>query len=145
MRSITLSECSNTLRLPENDLQLLAGALDPHLQRRNPRAGQLRHLLVLQVLDVFEEERLAVFRRESGERPPDGVVPLRALGRAGKPSTVEGRVVPHEQSPAPRRARAGGPAPVDQDAVQPRAEPPRIAAPRDPAIPADAGGLHRLL
>src|SRR2546427_10754463 len=118
MRSITFSECSNTLRLSENELQLLAGALDSHLQRRDARSRQPRHFVVLEVLDVLEQERLAVFRRESGERPADGVVPLRALGRAGKRSAVEGRVVPHEQPPAPRRTRAGGPAPVDQDTVR---------------------------
>src|SRR2546425_770826 len=73
MRSITFSECSNTLRLSENELQLLAGALDSHLQRRDARPRQPRHFVVLEVLDVLEEERLAVFRRESGERPADGV------------------------------------------------------------------------
>src|SRR5256884_197895 len=145
MRSITFSECSNTLRLPENELQLLAGALDSHLQRRDARPRQPRHFVVLEVLDVLEEERLAVFRRESGERPADGVVPLRALGRAGERSAGEGRVVPHEQPPAPRRTRAGGPAPVDQDTVQPRAEPLRNVAAGERAIPANEGVLQCLL
>src|SRR5947209_3425498 len=58
IRSTGSCRSSNTFRLPENDLQLLASTFHPHLQRRNPRAGQLRHLLVFQVLDVLEEERL---------------------------------------------------------------------------------------
>src|SRR2546425_4801420 len=122
MRSITLSECSNTLRLPENDLQLLAGAFHPHLQRRNPRAGQLRHLLVLQILHVLEEERFPVFRGEPAERPADGIVPLGALGRTGERGTAERRVVAHEQPRAARCPSARRAAPVHEDAVQPGAE-----------------------
>src|SRR2546430_13620668 len=102
IRSSKSGRSSNTFRLPENDLQLLAGAFDPHLQRRYPRAGQLRHLLVLQILDVLEEERFPVFRGEPAERPADGIVPLGALGRTGERGTADRPAVAHEQ---PRDAR----------------------------------------
>src|SRR5213592_136081 len=97
IRSTKSGRSSNTFRLSENDLQLLAGTFHPHLQRRYPRAGQLRHLLVLQILDVLEEKRLPVFGREPRERPPDGVVPFGALGRTREGNTAERRVVAHEQ------------------------------------------------
>src|SRR3989442_503553 len=145
MRSIASSDCSNTLRLWENGLQLLGGGFHPHLQRRDPRAGELRHLFVLQVLVVLEEERLSVFRPEPRERPPDGVVPLGALRRTRERHTAERRVVAHEQPRAPRRAPAGRAAPVDQDAVEPRTEPLRIVAARERAVCPDEGVLQRLL
>src|SRR5207253_739861 len=117
IRSTGSCRSSNTFRLTENDLQLLAVAFHPHLQRRNPRARQLRHLLVLQVLDVLEEERFPVFRGEPAERPADGVVPLGALGRTGQRHTAERRVVAHEQPRASRGAPARRAAPVHEDAV----------------------------
>src|SRR6266516_3677804 len=124
MRSIASSDCSNTLRLSENDLQLLAGAFHPHLQRRDTRAGELRHLFVLQLLDVLEEKRLPVFGREPRERPPDGVVPFSTLGRTRERNTAERRVVAHEQ---------------------PRTKPLRIVTARERAVCPDEGVLQRLL
>src|SRR5260370_9762080 len=61
------SACSNMLRLSQESLQLFAGALDSHLQGRNPRPGEPRDLLVFEVLNVLEQKRLSVFRRESRE------------------------------------------------------------------------------
>src|SRR6266516_429129 len=145
MRSIASSDCSNTLRLSENDLQLLAGAFHPHLQRRDTRAGELRHLYVLQLLDVLEEKRLPVFGREPRERPPDGVVPFSTLGRTRERNTAERRVVAHEQPRTPRRPPAGRAAPVDQDAVEPRTKPLRIVTARERAVCPDEGVLQRLL
>src|SRR5881398_1808170 len=78
-RSITSSSCSDTFRLSENHLQLLASALHPHLQRRHARTSQPRHRFVFEILDVLEQEGLAVFGRQPRERPVDRV--LRALAR----------------------------------------------------------------
>src|SRR5205823_6536677 len=101
-RSITSSSCSNTLCLSEYHLQLLPRALHPHLERRHARPGQPCHGLVFEILDVLEQERLAVFRREPRERPADDVLPLGALGRARVRGAVERRVVAYEH-PAPPR------------------------------------------
>src|SRR5256884_8203715 len=145
IRSTKSGRSSNPFRLPENDLQLLAGAFDPHLQRRYPRAGQLRHLLVLQILDVLEEERFPVFRGEPAERPADGIVPLGALGRTGEWRTAERRVVAHEQPRATRCPSARRAAPVHKDAVQPGAESLWIVAARERAMRPDERVLQRFL
>src|SRR2546428_158223 len=63
---ISLSACSNILRLFQESLQLFPGALDPHLQGRNPRPSASRDLLVFAVLDVLEQKRLSGRRREPG-------------------------------------------------------------------------------
>src|SRR5438132_10277336 len=145
IRSTGSCRSSNTFRLPENDLQLLASTFHPHLQRRNPRAGQLRHLLVFQVLDVLEEERLPVFRGEAAQRPADGVVPLGALGRTGERHTVQRRVVAHEQPRASRGPPARRAASVHEDAVEPRAESLGIVAARERAMRPDERVLQRFL
>src|SRR5439155_1698144 len=145
IRSTKSGRSSNTFRLSENDLQLLAGAFHPHLQRRYPRAGQLRHLLVLQILDVFEEERFPVFRGELAERPADGIVPLGALGRTGERRTAQRRVVAHEQPRATRCPSARRAAPVHKDAVQPGAESLWIVAARERAMRPDERVLQRFL
>src|SRR5213596_2255820 len=145
IRSTKSGRSSNTFRLSENDLQLLAGTFHPHLQRRYPRAGQLRHLLVLQILDVLEEERFAVFRGEPAKRPADGIVPLGAVGRTGERHTAERGVVAHEQPRAARRPSARRAAPVHEDPVQPGAESLWIIAARERAMRADERVLQRFL
>src|SRR5881396_567778 len=55
MRSITSSIGSNTLGLFQHRLELLARPLDAHLQRGDTRAGEPRHVLVLELLDMLEE------------------------------------------------------------------------------------------
>src|SRR5256886_6591216 len=145
IRSTGSCRSSNTFRLTENDLQLLAGAFHPHLQRRYPHAGQLRHLLVLQVLDVLEEERFPVFRGEPAERPADGIVPLGAVGRTRERRTAERRVVAHEQPRAARCRSARCAAPVHEDAVQPGAESLWIVAARERAMRPDERVLQRFL
>src|SRR6266705_4982682 len=141
----TNSSRSDMLRLAENHLQLLAGALHPHLQRRNACTGEPCHRFVLQLLYVLEEERLAVLRGEAGQRPPDNVVKLRPFRGALERGAVQRGVVPHEQPRASRRAGARRPAPVDQNAVEPRPESLRIVAAREGAIAADEGILQGLL
>src|SRR2546426_176870 len=54
MRSITSSIGSNTLGLFQHRLELLAGPLDAHLQRGDTRAGEPRHVLVLELLAACE-------------------------------------------------------------------------------------------
>src|SRR5947199_3474886 len=145
MRSTASSGCSNTFCLSENDLQLLAGAFHPHLQRRDTGAGELRHLFVLQLLHVLEEKRLPVFGRDPREPPPDGIVPFGALGRTREGNTAERRVVAHEQPRAPRRAPAGRSIPIHQDAVKPRTEPLWIVAALQRAVCPDERVLQRFL
>src|SRR5207249_10746387 len=65
MRSITSSIGSNTLGLFQHRLELLARPLDAHLQRGDTRAGEPRHVLVLELLDMLEEERLSRVGRET--------------------------------------------------------------------------------
>src|SRR5262249_53257538 len=129
-RATTSSSRSNMLRLSQILLQLLAGPLDPHLERRNAGAGQLRDLLVLEVLDVLEQERLAVLRVEPRQRAIDGIAPLQAIGviTAGVGRAIQRIHIMHEHPAAPGRARAGRATTVDEDAVQPGAEARRIAA-----------------
>src|SRR5947207_10941010 len=75
-RPISSSSGSNTFRLSENRLELLACALHAHLEGRHPRTGQPRHLLVFQILYVLEEERFPVFRGQPRQCPAHRVLPL---------------------------------------------------------------------
>ena len=59
--------------------QLLTGSLHTHLERRHAGTGQLRHLLIAQLLHVLEEERLPQVGGERAERPLDPPE-LRPLG-----------------------------------------------------------------
>src|SRR5438552_6165992 len=76
MRSITSSIGSNTLGLFQHRLELLPRPLHAHLQRGDTRAGESGHVLVLELLDMLEEERLTRVGRETRQRPSDRVVPL---------------------------------------------------------------------
>src|SRR5919109_1930303 len=95
-RAIRSSSRSNTLRLPENRLQLLAGPLHAHLERRHPRAREPRHFLVVEVLHVLEEERLAVLGREPREGAPHVIVLLGSCGGARLRDAVERDFIAHE-------------------------------------------------
>src|SRR5258708_4785527 len=143
-RSTTSSSRSNMLRLSEVLLQLLAGALHSHLQRRYPGAGQLGDLLVLEILDVLEQKRLAVLGCEAGQGSVDGVRPLHAVGLVRMRGTVQRVGVLHEHPAAPRRTRACGAAAVHQDAIQPCAKPRRIVAARQRPVRAHEAVLQRL-
>src|ERR1051325_9163217 len=68
-RPISSSSGSDTFRLSESGLQLLACALHAHLERLHPRTGQPRHFFVFEILDVLEEERFPVFRGQPRQRP----------------------------------------------------------------------------
>src|SRR2546423_1827959 len=111
MRSITSSIGSNTLGLFQHRLELLAGPLDAHLQRGDTRAGEPRHVLVLELLDMLQEERLTRLGRETRQRPSDRVVPLGPPVRSRQRRGLErGGVVDEPAGPnPPARARPAGP------------------------------------
>src|SRR6266487_5907049 len=73
------SSCSNMLGLSQVTLELLARALYAHLERRDAGAGQLRDRFVLQILDVLQQERLAVLGREACEGAIHCVRPFQAF------------------------------------------------------------------
>src|SRR5437870_7406722 len=137
MRSITSSTGSNTLGLFQHHLELLARPLDAHLQRGDTRAGEPRHVLVLELLDMLEEERLSRVGRETRQRPSDRVVPFGPPVRSRQRRGLECRRIVHEPAGPARGARARRAAPVHQNAVQPRAETLGVVAARQPAIGGD--------
>src|SRR5947208_9485175 len=144
MRSITSSIGSNTLGLFQHRLELLARPLDAHLQRGDTRAGEPRHVLVLELLDMLEEERLTRVGRETRQRPSDRVVPLGPPVRSRQRRGLECRRIVDEPAGPARGGRAGRAAPVHQNAVQPRTEALGIVAACERAIGADEGVLQHL-
>src|SRR5437588_73651 len=106
-RPISSSSGSNTFRLSENRLQLLARPLHAHLERRHARTRQPRHLFVFEILDVLEEERFPVFRGQPRQRPPHHVLALGLLGGARVGDAVERGLVTHEAAPAGARRLPG--------------------------------------
>src|SRR5438132_9324045 len=107
MRSITSSTGSNTLGLFQHHLELLARPLDAHFQRGDTRAGEPRHVLVLELLDMLEEECLSRVGRETRQRPSNRVVPLGPPVRSRQRRGLErGGIVDAAASP-PSGARAG--------------------------------------
>src|SRR5256714_109362 len=144
-RRISFSSGSNTFRLSENRLQLLARPLHSHLERRHARTGQLRHLFVLEVLDVLEEKGFPVFRGQPRQRPAHHVLPLGLLGGTGVSDAVERGFVAHEDAPALCRPGARRAAPIHQNAVQPCAEPRPVVTALERAIRPDERVLQRLL
>src|SRR5881398_69233 len=144
-RPISSSSGSNTFRLSENRLQLLARPLHSHLERRHARTGQLRHLFVLEVLDVLQEKGFPVFRGQPRQRPAHHVLPLGLLGGTGVSDAVERGFVAHEDAPALCRPGARRAAPIHQNAVQPCAEPRPVVTALERAIRPDERVLQRLL
>src|SRR5256886_4331762 len=144
-RPISSSSGSNTFRLSENRLQLLARPLHSHLERRHARTGQLRHLFVLEVLDVLEKKGFPVFRGQPRQRPAHHVLPLGLLGGTGVSDAVERRFVAHENPPALRRPGARRAAPIHQNAVQPRPEPCPVVTALERAIRPHERVLERFL
>src|SRR6185437_2351599 len=58
----------NIVRLLEQYLEARTRALHPHLERRNPVARDVGHLLVAQLFDVLHQKSLALIHVELGER-----------------------------------------------------------------------------
>src|SRR2546429_6606453 len=81
---------SNMLRLSEILLQLLAGALHSHLERRYSGTGQLGDLVILEILDVLEKKRLAVLRCQARQRPVDRVGRVQPVGLVRARGSVQG-------------------------------------------------------
>src|SRR5256885_1813805 len=144
-RPISSSSGSNTFRLSENRLQLLARPLHSHLERRHARTGQLRHLFVLEVLDVLEKKRFPVFRGQPRQRSAHDILPLGLHGGTGVSYAVQRGFVAHEDAPALRRPGARRAAPIHQNAVQPCPEPRPVVTPLERAIRPDERVLERLL
>src|SRR5690349_6534104 len=143
-RSTTSSSLSNMLGLSEVLLQLLACALHSHLERRHAGAGRLGNPLVLEILDVLEQKRLAVLRLEAGQGTVDGVGPLHAVCLVRMSGAVERVGVIYEHPPAPSGTRARGAATVHQDAIEPCPKPRRIVAARQRPVRAHEAVLQRL-
>src|SRR6266550_7157489 len=94
-RCTTSSSCSNMLGLSQVTLELLARALHAHLERRDAGAGQLRDRFVLQILDVLQQERLAVLGREACEGAIHCVCPFQAFALVGAGGALQGTFVSH--------------------------------------------------
>src|SRR5216110_2213018 len=143
-RSTKSSSGSNMLGLSEVLLQLLARALHAHLERRYSGAGQLGDLLVLEILDVLEQKRLAVLGCEAGQSSVDAVRPLQTISLVGMCGPVQSVGVTLEHPAAARRARPSRPAAVHQNPIQPCAKPGRIIAARQRPVRAHEAVLQRL-
>src|SRR3982751_383171 len=74
---------STTIHSSETSAEKVTGALDSHLERRLPDAGDPLDLLVRETLEVVQEEDLAVVFRDFGQRAADLVSPLLVEGRVG--------------------------------------------------------------
>src|SRR5712691_8688462 len=133
------------LRLSEILLQLLAGALYSHLERRYSGTGQLGDLVILEILDVLEKKRFAVLRCQARQRPVDRVDPVQPVGLVGVRGSVQGLSVVHEHPAATRGPRSRRAAAVYQDSVQPCAETCRIVAARQRAVGTHEAVLQRFL
>src|SRR2546426_9980646 len=145
MRSTVSSSRSNMLRLSEILLQLLAGALHSHLERRYSGTCQFGDLVVLEILDVLEKKRLAVLGCQARQSPVDCVGPVQTVGVIGVRGSVQGLSVMHEHPAATRGTRSRRTATVHQDAVQPCAEACRIVAARQGSVGTHETVLQRFL
>src|SRR3989442_3680490 len=94
---------------------------------------------------MLEEKRLTRFRRETRQRPADGVVPLGLPVRSRQRRGLERGGIVHELASPPSGARASPAAAVHQNAIQPRTETLGIVAACEPAIGTDESGLQDFL
>jgi len=69
------------MNLPQQGAQPIAGAHHSHLQCRDTNAGDLRHLIVPQILHVLQQESLSLVRVPLTKSPLDLLPPHRLLGR----------------------------------------------------------------
>src|SRR5207247_10638255 len=97
--------------------------------RRPAASGQQRHLRVSQVLDVRQQERLALFGPQALERPVDLLTPRCATGGMILCGGMERYFIRNEgplTAPSPCAQRA---TPIHQTAKQPGTEPDRVVPP----------------
>src|SRR5690606_5117113 len=107
--------------LLEERSQPLARPLHPHPQRGQAGARDPRDLIVVQFLDVLQQERLPLLRRQRRERALDRAAePAVRLRRHGR--TVHAGRERLQVAQAALRGGRPGPAPVGEDAQQPGAE-----------------------
>src|SRR3954468_21628551 len=82
---------SATVHSSETSAEKITGALNSHLERRLPDAGDPLDLLVREALEVVQQEDLAIVLRDLGERAADLVAPflvedgVGAVGRGERP------------------------------------------------------------
>src|SRR5688572_15731057 len=112
----SVSSCTEILREPKP--QRVAGALHPHLQRGDSRAGGDRHVVVRQVFHVSHQERLALLGRQRRQRTRDLLAPgdrlvVTALARALRD------LAELDELGTTSLARAGAAAAIREDAEQP--------------------------
>jgi len=124
-----------------------AGArpLHSHLQGRYPIAGDLRHLFIAQLFDVFHEECFALFHVELLQRVLHIVERVTLVDRRIDRRFFQSKLVANDATLAPAAPNDIAPTLVRDDPIEPRGEPPRIAAPVQRAIRADERGLHHVL
>src|SRR5664279_328364 len=139
------SSCWRILSLRQHPPHSLAGALHSHLERRYACPGDHRHLLVLHLLHVLHQKRLALIDIEPRQRPPDLLAQRARIRRM----IERNRVVPvlrrHEAPLPPRVPSAGRSASIRENREQPTAEARTIAAPMERSIPTHERILQRLL
>ena len=106
--------------IPQELAQAIAGALHPHLERRLSGTGQGGHILVAQLLDVFEQKRFTLIQREPRKGAADLLIPFDIrIARRRCPIVGDGGLaVALEWIPAHQPTAA----PIHQNPQDPRAE-----------------------
>src|SRR5688572_29720774 len=137
-------DSSVTLHLIEQLTKPLASSFYPHFQRGDTDSGDRRHVIVPQLLDVLEEERLSLIRVEALQGSIQLFSPCRALGRVLFGGAEEGDFVVDERSLPATPPRSGSPAAISQDAEEPGREALRFITLGQRSISSDEGILQRL-
>src|SRR5512146_3114467 len=101
MSSMFTMSSSRTVHLTQQVAEPVACAHHAHLERRHADAGHPRHLLVSQLFDVLEQERLSLFRAQLLEGSLDLLAPGRAVLRVLLGSAEHRRLVNDEGARAP--------------------------------------------
>src|SRR5215831_7427307 len=141
---LILTSSSDTVHLTQQLAQAFAGAHYPHLERRNPDACELRHLVVAQLLYILQQEGFALVGPQLLQSAIDFFAPRGSLGRMILRRTEQRRLVRHERPRPSPPSRPDGPAPVDQDAEQPGPESFGILALRQRSVRPRERVLQRL-
>src|SRR3954467_4299407 len=98
--SMNGSRSGSTMHFLQQFTEPVAGAQHAHLERRYSDAGQLRHLLVTQVLDILHQKRFALVRPELLHGAIDLFTPRVTIRRVLLRRAQQCRFVGDERPPA---------------------------------------------
>src|SRR4051794_12796653 len=116
---------SATVHSSEPSAEKITGALDSHLERRLPDAGDPLDLLVREALEVVQQEDLAIVLGDLGQRAADLVTPLLVedgVGTIGRRERPQHLFVGDVDRVAALLENVGGTAAVAEDAEEPGVE-----------------------